>query len=221
MKLPQLNQFPAELQAVISFKDLLAGQILFTQHEPTSAVFILESGHIQLVNYTEDGQQINHYSVRTGESFAEVSLFDEVYVCTAIAQTTSRVLVLPKQPFLKTLRHHPDFAYTFMAQLAQRLHENKILLELRSIRSAQRRVFHYLQLNVQSDELTINLERPLKEIADDLGLTPEALSRALKQLQKEGIISRRKRKVTLRKEFSKLDSNHGSSKLNPLDFRTT
>ncbi|GAB4471679.1 MAG: Crp/Fnr family transcriptional regulator [Elainellaceae cyanobacterium] len=191
---------PAELQAIVSFRSLETGQILFDQGEPAKAVYILESGCIQLLNYTEEGLQINHYSVRPGESFAEVALFHERYVCTAIACRPSRILVLPKSAFLKALKTYPDLAETFMAQLAKRLHESKVLLELRSIRSARRRVLHYLQLNVQPDGITVNLDVPLKDIADDLGLTPEALSRALKQLHKEGIIARRKQKVTLNGE---------------------
>lgn len=161
----QLHQLPAELQAVASFRNLETGQVLFDQGEPIEAVYILESGCIQLLNYTEEGLQINHYSVRPGESFAEVALFHERYVCTAIANLRSRILVLPRSAFLKALKVHPDLAEIFMAQLAKRLHESKILLELRSIRSARRRVLHYLQLNVQPDGITVNLDTPLKDIS--------------------------------------------------------
>lgn len=219
MILLQLNQLPAELQAIVSSKNLAAGQILFAQHELAEAVFIVESGYIGLVSYTLEGKQINHYSVRAGESFAEVALFNERYVCTAIAYAPSRVWVLPKQPFLLALKQHPDLSAAFMEQLARRLHENKILLELRSIRSARRRVLHYLQLKVQPDGVTIHLDRSLKNIADDLGLTPEALSRALKQLQQEGEITRGKRKITLCKEFPKPNFNQGDLNAKPLRFR--
>lgn len=219
MILLQLNQLPAELQAIVSSKNLAAGQILFAQHELAEAIFIVESGYIGLVSYTLEGKQINHYSVRAGESFAEVALFNERYVCTAIAYALSRVWVLPKQPLLLALRQHPDLSAAFMEQLARRLHENKILLELRSIRSAKRRVLHYLQLKVQPDGVTIHLDRSLKNIADDLGLTPEALSRALKQLQQEGEIIREKRKITLCKEFPKLNFNQGDLNAKPLRFK--
>ncbi|MGL6338038.1 MAG: helix-turn-helix domain-containing protein, partial [Waterburya sp.] len=37
---------------------------------------------------------------------------------------------------------------------------------------------------------TVTLERPLKEIAEEIGISPEALSRALRELQQEGIITR-------------------------------
>jgi CRP/FNR family transcriptional regulator, dissimilatory nitrate respiration regulator len=221
MNLLQFNQLPADLQAVISFKDFPVGQVLFAQYELAEAVFILESGYIRLLNYTEDGQQIIHYSVRAGESFAEVALFNDHYVCTAIAQQPSRVWIIPKQPFLIALKQHPDLAAIFMEQLARRLHESKLLLELRSIRPAQNRVLHYLQLNVQLDGITVNFDSPLQEIADNLGLTPETLSRTLKQLQNEKKISRKNRKVTLCKEFPRLDSDHGDSTARPINFRTS
>lgn len=196
----QVNQLPDSLQTVVSSKELAAGQVLFSQGEPTEAIFAVESGCIKLVHYTEEGKLINHYSVRTGESFAETALFNNAYDCTAIADVPSQTLILPKQHFLTALRQHPDLAEAFIMQLAQHLHENKILLELRSIRSASKRVLHYLHLSVQPDGITVNLARPLKDIAAALGLTPEALSRALKQLQQAGTIERRKRKVKLRKE---------------------
>lgn len=215
------NQLPSELQAAVAVKDLDTGEILFTQRESVEAAFFLESGQIHLVHYTEDGELIHHYTVRPGESFAEVALFKEHYLCTAIAHAPSRVLLLPKPLYVSALRTSPELANAFMEQLAERLHETKLLLQLRSIRSAQKRVLHYLQLNVQADGMTVLIERPLKEIADDLGLTPEALSRALNQLHQQQIINRRKRKVTLCKESSELDSNQGEMNASFIDFKTS
>lgn len=39
----------------------------------------------------------------------------------------------------------------------------------------------------------------MRVIAQDLGVSPESLSRTLKQLQKEGIITRTKRMIQLNK----------------------
>lgn len=215
----RFDQLPDDLQALVSIQRLDTGQILFAQHEVVQAAFILDSGKIQLVSYTEDGQQIHHYTVRAGESFAEVALFNERYLCTAIASTPSQVLVLPKQAYLTALKSSSLLAEMFMAQLAHRLHDSKILLELRSIRPARQRVLHYLQLNVQADGVTVKLDRPLKEIADDLGLTPEAFSRTLNHLHEQRIINRRKRIVTLCKESSELDSNQGKTHPTPNRLR--
>jgi CRP/FNR family transcriptional regulator, dissimilatory nitrate respiration regulator len=213
MNFLQLNQLPAVLNSAAYFCDLYNGEILFTQGDRSEAIFVLESGSILLLNYTENGQQVNHYTVREKELFAELVLFKEVYLCTAIANRPTRVLVLPKEAFLKALKLSPELAEAFMAQLAERLHECKLLLELRSIRSAQKRVLHYLRLLAQSNETTVVLDRPLKDIAGDLGLTPEALSRALAHLQKVGEITRNQRKITFCKDPVGIDLSHGMSML--------
>ncbi len=191
-----LNHLPLDLKSVLYHRDLAVGEILFTQGEPSEAIFVVELGCILLMNYTDHGQQINHYSVRAGEMFAELVLFKDSYVCSAIASAPSRVLVLPKSAFLRALNPTTDLAAMFMAQLAKRLHESKLLLDLRSIRSAPQRVLHYLRLMSPAPDQTIVLDRPLKEIAYDLGLTPESLSRALKHLQGAGAITRKQRQIT-------------------------
>jgi DNA-binding Lrp family transcriptional regulator len=43
-----------------------------------------------------------------------------------------------------------------------------------------------------------NLELPLKEIAEDIGISPEALSRGLRELQREGVITRTRKKIIFR-----------------------
>lgn len=197
MKFSQLNQLPSELRSFTYPVELAAGEILFNQTELAEAVFVVESGCILLFNYTEDGQRVNHYSARTGELFAELMLFHDAYLCTAIAQTRSQVLVFPKQPFLQALKHSPELTEALMLQLAKRLHQSKMLLELRSIRSAHKRVLHYLQLLPPSQANILILDRPLKDIALDVGLTPEALSRSLKYLQEMGVISRNQREVKI------------------------
>ncbi len=197
MNSSQLNRLLLEISSFAYPVELAAGEILFTQTDLAEAVFMVESGCILLFNYTEDGHRINHYSARTGELFAELMLFHDAYLCTAIADTRSRVLVLPKQPFLTALKHSPELTEALMLQLAKRLHESKMLLELRSIRSAHKRVLHYLQLLTPSQSNTLILDRPLKDIALDVGLTPEALSRSLKYLQEMGVISRSQRSIKI------------------------
>ncbi len=122
-------------------------------------------------------------------------MFNSVYDCAAIAEVPSRVMILQKQSLLATLKQQPTLAMEVMAQLAKRAHETKILLTLRSIRSPRDRVLHYLQLVAQSN--TVHLERSLKDIAEEIGISPEVFSRALSRLQREGVITRSKRNIDL------------------------
>lgn len=191
------NSLPTELRDAISYKNLATGQTLFFQGDTTWAIFAVESGQISLVRYTEMGQAIKHYGIKAGESFAQAALFNGSYDCAAIADIPSQIIVVPRQPLLNALQQYPDLAVSYMAQLAQQLHETRTLLDLRSIHSARDRVLYYLHLNVQSTPKTVIFERPLKEIAADLDLSPEAFSRSLSQLQRENVITRIKRRITL------------------------
>lgn len=71
----------------------------------------------------------------------------------------------------------------------------RIRLELRSIQSARERILQSLTAIAPSSEAKLLLDRPLKSIADDLGLTHECSYRTLAQLAKEGVIRRRKNAI--------------------------
>lgn len=188
---------PANLTNAMTYQDLAAGEILFHQNDPATAIFAVESGRVSLIHYTEAGKTVNHYSVMTGEYFAEVALFNEIYVCTVIAEIPSRIVSFPKQVFLTALAQDPDLSTAFIEQLARRLHYTKLLLELRGIRSARERVLHYLRVMTPPNEKTVSLNRPLKQIAGDIGISPEVFSRTLTQLQNERLITRVRRRITL------------------------
>ncbi|RAM49405.1 MAG: Crp/Fnr family transcriptional regulator [Hapalosiphonaceae cyanobacterium JJU2] len=194
----KIDQLPTSLQTAITYKDLAHGEVLFYQNEPSQGIFAIDSGRIKLIHYTDVGKTVNHYSVRPGEYFAEVALFNETYVCTAVAELPSRIICFPKEVFLNTLEQDFNLSKTFTEQLARRLHYTKLLLELRGMRSARERVLHYLRVITPANEKILVLEHPLKEIANDIGITPEALSRTLTQLQSDGVITRIKRKIIFR-----------------------
>jgi CRP/FNR family transcriptional regulator, dissimilatory nitrate respiration regulator len=199
MNFLKIDELPDHIQTAmaIAYENLTAGQSLFHQGDRTRAIFVVISGQIRLMHYTDAGRSIKHYEVRTGESFAEAALFNEVYDCSAIADVPSRIATFPKQAFLSTLRQHPELSEGLIAQLAQRFHQAKVLLTLRSIRSARDRVLHYLEIEAYPNGKTINLNQSLKDIAEEIGLSQESLSRVLSQLQKEGVISRKKRQIVL------------------------
>jgi CRP/FNR family transcriptional regulator, dissimilatory nitrate respiration regulator len=193
----QVNQLPPPLQAVVTYRVLQTGEYLFEQGEFSPFIFGLESGQIRLQNFTATGQQISYYTVFPGEYFAEPALFYDTYLWTAIAEESSRIAIFPREDFLMTLAEHPSLALSLIAQLCCRLQITTTLLELRGMNSARERVLKYLQLLVTTPDQIIYLNRPFKDIAGDLSLTPEALSRTLRQFQEERIILRDRNKIKL------------------------
>jgi len=193
----QIDQLPPDLQRQISYRELATGELLLHEGDPAEAIYYLESGQIRLINYTPSGKAVDHYTVMEGEFFAEVLIIINFCTCSAIADQPSRVLVMPKQPLLEALRQYPELAIAFAGELAYRLHMVKITMQLRGIRSASERVLAYLRIMAQPESNVVLLGRPLKQIAQDLDLAPETLSRALAQLAEEGKIQREEGQIML------------------------
>jgi CRP/FNR family transcriptional regulator, dissimilatory nitrate respiration regulator len=192
-----LEEFPAQLQSIAIHHPLESGEHLFHQYEPTHSIFMLKSGIIRLLRYSNDGQEIDYYRVHAGEFFAEVALFDEMYLCSAIAEEPSQVIAFPKSEFWSALKQDFTLSNAFMQQLAHRLHRTKVMLEVRGMRSTRERILHYLRYMTDSNRGTVHLDRSLKSISQELGMSPESLSRILKQLKSEGVITRTKRTIVL------------------------
>ncbi|MEL6461302.1 MAG: Crp/Fnr family transcriptional regulator [Cyanobacteria bacterium J06641_2] len=198
MDLTAIDSLPETLRNSITIQNLAAGETLFAQEDEASNIYVVTSGRIKLVRYINGGQVSTFEVVRASGSLAEVALFTEIYPCTAIAEIDSQVIAYPKEELLNVLRAYPDMAQNFMAMLIRKIQSLKFCLELRDIRIAHERVLHYLRHLVNfPQETTIILDRPLKDIASELGFTPETLSRALIRLETDGAIARQERIITL------------------------
>ena len=200
------EQLPAEIRSRATYQDVAAKQIIFQQGEMADSIYFLLDGQIRLATFTEE-RIINHYFVSAGESFAEIGLFADTYFCTAIADLPSSLAIVNKEAFRQAIAELPDLAYVYMNQLTARFQTVKTLLELRSIRSARERILQYLIRQVKPNNRTVVLQRSLKNLAIELGLSAEALSRNLSRLQTEGVISRKQRSITLNEDWLTIDNN--------------
>lgn len=198
MDLSQPGGLPQALRTAITYTDLAAGQTLFRQSDRALSIFVVDVGRLRLERLTPQGRTTVFQVTRAGETFAESALFVDAYGCDAVAEERSRVLAYPKQFLREALREYPDLAENLLERLVKKSQLLKNQLELRSIRSARDRVMHYILSEVQPDETTIHFDRPLKDVAGDIGLTPEVFYRTLARLEKEGAITRANRQITLR-----------------------
>jgi CRP/FNR family transcriptional regulator, dissimilatory nitrate respiration regulator len=198
MDLANIDSLPSGLRNTVTFQSLTAGQALYQQGDPAQTFFIVASGRIKVVRYLDTDKMSTLLTVHPGESLGEIALFAEAYPSAAIAEVPSRVIAYPKQALLSALRSYPNLAENLMAMLVHRVQTLKIRLEIRDVRASHERVLRYLQYIAESgDRTTIVIDRPFKEIAIDLGLTPETLSRALARLERDGRITRQQQQITL------------------------
>jgi len=191
------DRLPTDLLTTSSLRDLAPGEILYYGGDPAGAVYVVLQGRVQLFFYTTEGKQVPLYVARSGECVSEAALFADVYCSDVMAEVQSRVRGFPKEALQNTLRECPHLAAEFMALQAQRFNRMRINLELRALRSARERILQYLQMSSLDGLRAIYIDRPLKHIAEDLGLSHETFYRTLTQLIGEGLVLRTKRTLSL------------------------
>ncbi|MBE9166502.1 Crp/Fnr family transcriptional regulator [Pleurocapsales cyanobacterium LEGE 06147] len=197
MDLSVPDSLPSQLRDGANYQNFVAGQVLFHHRDPAKYIFALEVGRIRLVRYTCEGNLVVFQIVRAGESFAESALFTELYHCNAVVDVPSRVICYPKTVVWEVLQNNSDLALSFLRRFERKNQSLKTLLELRSIHSARDRILQYLLFSASPGETTIVFDRSYKDIANELGLSPETLYRTLAELEREKIITRHGRQVEL------------------------
>lgn len=159
--------------------------ILFMEESEGGAVYLLVSGSLQLVKTNMDGKETVIKTVKPGELFAEVILFEKPrYPVTAIARTEAEVIELPRSGFLKLL-DEPEFRNDFMAMLmAKQRYLAERIQQLTSM-DVEERFHEFLREHYgERDSITPDLSK--KDIASAIGATPETFSRLLQKLEKRG-----------------------------------
>ena len=178
-------------------RHFIQNELIFRQGDSVRHLFAVEEGQVRLERNTVEGRQVVLHTANTGQSFSEAALFSDIYHCNAVASLPSRVLLYPKSQVLKTLRDDWKAAERFMAILSGQVRTLRTRLELRNILSARDRILQFLLLKASQNNSEIDLKHSLKHLSSELGLAHETLYRELASLEREGVIKRDGRKITI------------------------
>jgi CRP-like cAMP-binding protein len=181
---------PDSLRDFAVRRSLKAGDVLFRREDRPLGLFLLERGEIRLTRSDPEGREITLFRAQPGETFAEASLFSEMYHCDAVASVPSVVHLLPRSAVLGVFALEPNIAQAFMATLAHQVMTLRTRLENRNLRTARERVLHHLGLQASGIDRVVRVNGSLKVMAAELGLTHESLYRTLATLEVEGVIDR-------------------------------
>lgn len=176
------DYLPHDLRQRARVVTLRRHEALFRHGDPVRTIFFVSAGRVVAERVAPDGMPLVMLSAAPGEFFAESALAVDRYTCSARACTESEVFALPKSDLLDALHADPAFARAFLhAQLRNARRQCSRYERLR-LRRAQDRIVHYLACESGPDGFC-RLQGALTDWADELGLAPETLYRALARLR--------------------------------------
>ena len=178
--------------------ELAKGQALFRQGDTPPGLPLLRTGQIDMIRWSAAGRGVRIHVARTGETFAEASLFADACHCDAVAEVPSVVRLLPRAEVLAAFARHPDLSQALSEHLAHQLMRARRLLELRAIAPLEDRALARLG-ELAGPDGALPPDVRLLSVAADLDVTPPALYRAIARLEAAGALDRPARgKVRLR-----------------------
>lgn len=178
-------------------KRLKRGEVLFLEGEPVRSLFVVERGLIKVYKLDPEGRkQVVLHLEGPGRVLAEVALFLErpTYPASAEALEASEVLAIPKEAFFQLVDTRPPLARALIRYLARRQGQLLHLLDRLVFHEVRERLAEYL-LETLATEGQGFLLPTNSELAALLGTVPEAVSRNLGELYRQGLIRLQGRRV--------------------------
>jgi CRP/FNR family transcriptional regulator len=186
--------------------------MLFSAGDPAEGLFVILDGEIRAYRVNAQGREQTLHIERAGATLAEVPVFDDgPYPATAIAETRTSLLFLPKENFRKFMLRHPEVALTALKLMAKRLRSHAELVDSLALQQVGQRVARFLLAEGRdhgrrtNDGLEVELSLSNEELAKRLGSVREVISRTFSRMENDGLISQQsatggKRRILLTDE---------------------
>jgi CRP/FNR family cyclic AMP-dependent transcriptional regulator len=193
-----------DLTARISVRRIAVGAAVVAQDEPGDAMFIIMSGRIKVVMFGESGREVTLSLLRAGDSFGEMSLFDQgprSAHCLAIEPTV--VLALTRDELMRHIQSHPRTAINLVSEMARRLRRADQTIAQLALCDVNERLIHRLVGLAREegasgpDGLVVRKRPTQQELANMIGSCRETISRAFNQLARDGLIIPRGRALVI------------------------
>jgi CRP/FNR family transcriptional regulator, cyclic AMP receptor protein len=179
------------------------GEILFTEGDPCTGLFVVESGQVRIFKSSSSGREQILAIEGPGSSVAELPLFDGGnYPASAAAASDARILFISKQDFHSLCLVHPQVPLKVLKVVGARLRRLVGIIEELSFTTVRSRLIAVLVRRGKAGRKTsegFQMELPSsnQELAAEIGTVRELVSRNLSRLQAEGLIHMDGKVVTI------------------------
>lgn len=163
------------------------GEMVFYEGQAVTGVYLVSEGCIQLVRMAPTGKEVVIKTCEPGEIFGEAALLKGgTYPVTANVVRDSVLFRIPKADFLVLLRME-SFRTDFEVGLMLRVRYLTERIAYLTAYEPAERLYHFLREHYgEKDCYRIAIAK--KDIAAEIGVTPEALSRLIRRLTEEGTL---------------------------------
>lgn len=173
-----LIEFP-EIKEITTTKKYAEGEIIFFEGEIPQYFYLLLSGFVKVYKTDHKCNEIVLHNFAPTTFIAEMASIENFkFPASAIAISNSIVALIKKEDFLGILQTNPQISFLLTKSLTRKIKALEGLLNRSLIFDATTTIASYIYHNEELFKSKKN-----KDIASELNITPETLSRVIKKLK--------------------------------------
>jgi CRP/FNR family transcriptional regulator len=181
-----------------------AGEVVFREGDDSDTCYVVDSGHARALREHADGRQITLATFGPGDIFGELAMFDDERRSATVEATDAlHVIGVLGGDMRRLMREHSDIAVKLVISLGRRLRAANERLARQSFQTVQSRVAVVLgQLVDQAraegaDDRDVLVRATQADLAKLAGSSRESASRFLAVLERAGVISQGRGRLTV------------------------
>jgi CRP-like cAMP-binding protein len=207
-QVPAFEQLgPAELSAVAAVavpRSFVAGEAVFREGDASNTCYVVRDGHARAIREHPDGRQITLATFGPGDIFGELAMFDdERRSATVEAIDDLDALAILGGDMRRLMHEHAEIAVKLAVALVRRLRAANERLARQSFQTVQSRVAAVLAQLVEqathegAGERDVQITATQADLAKLAGSSRESASRFLAVLERAGVISQGRGRLTV------------------------
>lgn len=176
--------------------DIEPGTVILRENEFIKVIPLILEGSVKLRKLDPTGREIIFYHIEPGESCIlsiTSCLNDKESQADAIIEKKTRLVVVEADRIRSWMDRFPSWRRFVIKLYYERLAELFTLIDHVLFKSLDTRLIQHLKENAVNNELAITH----KQLAGELGTAREVISRLLKQMEKEQLISLERGKIKI------------------------
>jgi len=194
----------ARIAAVAVPRSFDPAHVIFREGDASDTCYIVRSGHVRAVRAHGDGRIITLAHFGRGDIFGELAMFDDERRSATVEtlDVVDAIAVLGPD-MRRLLREHPDISVRLVISLGRRLREANERIARQSFQTVQSRVagvLRQLVLQAQAEgaaDADVLVTVTQADVAKLAGSSRESASRFLAVLERAGIISQGRGRLTV------------------------
>ncbi len=188
-----------EVYASGQIKRFPADSVILDINAYIKSIPIVLSGSIKVIRTDEEGREILLYYIKAGESCIMsflASIHNDTSKIKAIVEEDAEVLLIPVSKAIQWIREFPEWTDFIFTLYQKRFEELLEVVNAVAFQKVDARLLHLLKqksILFHSKEISVTHQ----QLADELGISRESVSRVLKQMENDKLISLGRNKISL------------------------